>query len=663
MIISIVMCIVKFGVDVAHQHYDFKAVFRYKLSSPAFYRGLILVQKQIKEPVKKQKFKISGKKAVLILTFNLLMNIIIILFPLICFVLFFTGLFMLFGYDTLDTIYFVIVSLSSVGYGDITFKDESYGPWGKILTMVFIISAIIYVPIELGNIIDNIKVKIPMIVQKYQITNGIVIIGEYDKALASMMRLKTDKHINIVYIVTEEKQEDQILAFESAPNFSYIFIPNFDHEHAAQYDLFRANHIIVVSQQYNVNSDIDAMYIGKHLIYITQQEVLLTVILNNQVIYNIAKKQFQHVRNSYILCYEQIFGLLVDSSIKYPGLSTVIFNIMANIDDNFELNYWKKDDISGESKQQVEINRNLYNKSLQWKLSGSKAGGINKHLGIDYFLSYHQQVQRDQNSVLWDLARKFEADMQEEQSSDYEPVVITKIGIVAFDSSTSLLLNQLVHLLADYQIIVFQKEDNLTQFHKKLQKHLYSNKTLDKFMAMQDCDVIVALHPNQKFFVQSETSSIQNCLKTLKVKLLTVTDEFPRNFQNMSTEFRHGLIVPFTRAYFIANLYTSFKRVNICITFLENIFMQNTILKCFTVKQAIEIRHIQQQVLYVVYNGNIIVQPDLELKLNKGDQLCVIDWINRDQVMGEVIEAEILKKRATSQQLSQIIYDTSFQGQ
>ncbi|CAL5994698.1 Ion_transport 2 and transmembrane domain-containing protein [Hexamita inflata] len=167
MIISIVMCIVKFGVDVAHQHYDFKAVFRYKLSSPAFYRGLILVQKQIKEPVKKQKFKISGKKAVLILTFNLLMNIIIILFPLICFVLFFTGLFMLFGYDTLDTIYFVIVSLSSVGYGDITFKDESYGPWGKILTMVFIISAIIYVPIELGNIIDNIKVKIPMIVQKY----------------------------------------------------------------------------------------------------------------------------------------------------------------------------------------------------------------------------------------------------------------------------------------------------------------------------------------------------------------------------------------------------------------------------------------------------------------------------------------------------------------
>jgi len=79
---------------------------------------------------------------------------------------------------------------------------------GRGITCIFIIVSIVYVGIGLTKIINELKEKIPETLLKTQVTNGIVIVGKFNKSLAVVSREVLPQEIEIAYIVTESIPSD-----------------------------------------------------------------------------------------------------------------------------------------------------------------------------------------------------------------------------------------------------------------------------------------------------------------------------------------------------------------------------------------------------------------------------------------------------------------------
>ena len=81
-------------------------------------------------------------------------------------------------------IYFIIVTLGTIGYGDYFLK----GDIGQSLSCFFIITSIVYIPLKINDIIGEFKLRYPFIVMKKQTTNGVLFIGKFSKSFSTVAR-------------------------------------------------------------------------------------------------------------------------------------------------------------------------------------------------------------------------------------------------------------------------------------------------------------------------------------------------------------------------------------------------------------------------------------------------------------------------------------------
>ncbi|CAL5994712.1 Ion_channel domain-containing protein [Hexamita inflata] len=120
-IVSIVICIVCSCLAYFDTMFTAKQAQLFKFSASVFHRGLIKTVRQT-EKQKSVIQKISNKQAFTIYLRDFITQVVLSFYKLLCFILFFAGMFMYTnGFDTLSIFYFLIVTLSTVGYGDITF--------------------------------------------------------------------------------------------------------------------------------------------------------------------------------------------------------------------------------------------------------------------------------------------------------------------------------------------------------------------------------------------------------------------------------------------------------------------------------------------------------------------------------------------------------------
>ncbi|CAL6096142.1 Ion_transport 2 and transmembrane domain-containing protein [Hexamita inflata] len=185
-IAAVVLGIISY-LDNTKDKISIHTALKFKFSAPAFNRGLISVVKHNKQLTIKEMFNVSKSKVQFQYITDIIIHVLLGFYPLFCFIMFFAGCFQWLLDETLTIFYFIVVTLSTVGYGDISFRSTS---GGMVLSIAFVITALVYVPIEISAIMQRVQVELHQIQVKKFIADGIVIIAKYDKALASMMRLK-----------------------------------------------------------------------------------------------------------------------------------------------------------------------------------------------------------------------------------------------------------------------------------------------------------------------------------------------------------------------------------------------------------------------------------------------------------------------------------------
>lgn len=78
---------------------------------------------------------------------DLVCTIIVAIWPIISFILFFLGLFMFKAKcNSFEILYFEVVVLSTLGYGDITFADK----FDRAIIIIFIILSVAHIPAALS---------------------------------------------------------------------------------------------------------------------------------------------------------------------------------------------------------------------------------------------------------------------------------------------------------------------------------------------------------------------------------------------------------------------------------------------------------------------------------------------------------------------------------
>ncbi|CAL6032396.1 Ion_transport 2 and transmembrane domain-containing protein [Hexamita inflata] len=675
-IISISVCVILYIVHLAHGNITETQVMKAKMSQTVFNRGLILTVKSKQSDYLNQG-PISGKTAKLIYAKDFTVVGIFSFYPFICFLTIFMGFFQLLEFNSLEILYFLVVTMSTLGYGDITYSSSM----GRLLVMIFIITAIIYVPVEITTIIQYLAQAIPEISIKSKIANGILIIGKYDKSIAAMMRLKLPQNVNVVYVVTGEQEQKEGLAFQSSPTFAYAFYPEFTKHVAEQLCIQRAKSIIIVSQEYSSKSDIEAINVTQVVTKQTRNNVEANVVLNSSQYYQLAKKIFRGKRNCNFICFEDIFGVLSYLSVKYEGFQTFFYNILNKQDDKFELNTWiqeSKEEIQLQQTLQVDINayntlRSAYNSSLQWKLSSINTNTPKDEeeneksqkrlscypIGVDFYIAFEKTKQpRDVQQNLYSIGQKFSNQQKNYVGTDFlQQNEIQKVGVVLFKNCPFILAHSMIQRLKGIQITVYQQEEHIKE-SQNVKTILYQQENQEILKQLKQTDVTIVMHSDSNHYRRDDVYSMNEYIKSLELKkIITVSDYYPDDFREAKINqlFRTSQLIPFMRAYMISTMCKDFKLLNIGLFLLNEIESGKTFLKQFKIEQPIQVGAIMKQgrILYVKYKGTIINVPEPTLYLQPDDLICVIGWLDEDEVFGKV--EDILQRRTTGlSQISQI---------
>lgn len=186
---------------------------RYKFGAAALFRGsLVLPIKQKEETgLKTNKWVTDWPEwrdtIVVVKSYTTLL--LATLFNLVSFIMIFLGLFMIpgvnEGQNTFTMFYYEIVTLYTLGYGDVLFTLVP----GRALTCIFIIVSLTYIPVAVFGVIDVLKEALPEIDLKSSVSNGIVIIGKFNKAFAITAREVISDDLEIAYIIPKQQLSDE----------------------------------------------------------------------------------------------------------------------------------------------------------------------------------------------------------------------------------------------------------------------------------------------------------------------------------------------------------------------------------------------------------------------------------------------------------------------
>ncbi|CAL6104859.1 Ion_transport 2 and transmembrane domain-containing protein [Hexamita inflata] len=545
--------------------------------------------------------------------------------------MFFAGCFQWLLDETLTIFYFIVVTLSTVGYGDISFRSTS---GGMILSIAFVITALVYVPIEISAIMQRVQVELHQIQVKKFIADGIVIIAKYDKALASMMRLKIPKNINITYIVIGQTKPIEKPAFCSSPSMMYTYLQEFTQNKGDEWCIQRAKKIIVVSQQYSGLSDAECIMITKTLNDLNKDQIETNLIINTEHYYNIAQAAFKRFAKVYVFCFENFLSRLLVNQLTNKGFSTFFYNIMCNDDEKLELNYWP----NNKSTKEQEQSKQLYNNSIKWNLSSCRSlQSINKPLGIDFFMSQYTQ-----DEVIINKTEERNQILDQKEDLKIPQIQIAKIAIVVYEKAPAIILNDLIHHLTGFNLTIFQMEDTILE-NSQIKVINFSEDDLSKLDQLIEYQSVLIMHPAIDEYSSSTVFTLDKYIEYLNLQTTTLSDLYPDDYhdeQQVHIQFRNGTRVPFPKAYFTAVMCNNFKQMNIGEFFLKEIENKNTFLTTYKINNKIEIGKIgnKEMPLYMGYQQNIINSPDIQWELNTNDWICMVSWLDPDQVLDVIQE-------------------------
>ncbi|CAL6029838.1 Ion_transport 2 and transmembrane domain-containing protein [Hexamita inflata] len=378
--ISTVICFI-LGIHRRYSIYDivFK-LFHYKFSFASPYRGLLLVvdptkqykiyyedQQISREATSKQREIQSNFATGLIFIKDILVITMQSMYQFISFVLFFVGLLLIDNqkidsypnHDVLTIFYMLIVTISTVGYGDITFQDGL----GRFFIVLFIFSAVIYLPQAITQIISDFKRRIPEAILKKRIAGGVVIIGKYDHSLAQISRMIIPANVDISYLLNEQQPPKEMANFQTSSNFDFGCYETITSRVCEQLALYRCSHLVFISsykeQDQDYNTLMNALIVTKY----TQGQIPVFIILNDHSLVKVGKQMLAPYiapQNMIIIGMNKILSIIISLSALHEGFSTFIYNAICQ--QNVIFNYWDKTDtitqedlICNSNKNQFEI--------------------------------------------------------------------------------------------------------------------------------------------------------------------------------------------------------------------------------------------------------------------------------------------------------------------
>ncbi|CAL6032422.1 Hypothetical_protein [Hexamita inflata] len=215
----------------------------------------------------------------------------------------------------------------------------------------------------------------------------------------------------------------------------------------------------------------------------------------------------------------------------------------------------------------------------------------------------------------------------------------------------------MIQRLKGIQITVYQQEEHIKE-SQNVKTILYQQENQEILKQLKQTDVTIVMHSDSNHYRRDDVYSMNEYIKSLELKkIITVSDYYPDDFREAKINqlFRTSQLIPFMRAYMISTMCKDFKLLNIGLFLLNEIESGKTFLKQFKIEQPIQVGAIMKQgrILYVKYKGTIINVPEPTLYLQPDDLICVIGWLDEDEVFGKV--EDILQRRTTGlSQISQI---------
>ncbi|CAL6041287.1 Ion_transport 2 and transmembrane domain-containing protein [Hexamita inflata] len=596
-IISIVICVVCSCLAYFDTMFTAKQAQLFKFSASVFHRGLITTVRQT-EKQKSVIQKISSKQAFTLYLRDFITQVVLSFYKLLCFILFFAGMFMYTtGFDTLSIFYFLIVTLSTVGYGDITFS----GIYGRLIMITFIISAIIFVPAEVTLIVKNIRVVTHNLKVKRNIANGVVIIGKFDKGVAEFMRSRTPIKLAIVYIVVESGATQNFK--DEASNIIFYQMKQFDIEKFVEWNIHQAQQIIIFSKDYVEEGDQETINYAQQIISITSNIVELKLVFNTVQYHKIALNIFHESTNCRLYCFYDYFGLIVSTSINNFGFSTLLLNLLGNFDDSAHPLYnWYLYD------QENTNTRQYYQSSLQYKL-GLTTAPYQRNIGGNYTVSSHQshpQGVEPDSEILSELSQQ----------------QIHSVGIIALRGTPEIFLRSIIQFLKQ-QVFVFQ-EELLIESQQNVTVQMFQMDKIEHLMSLKTVDVIVCILPpgEQK---QSNSFFIQQYLKEFNQSIV-ISELYPVDFQEaeLNLKFRTGQFIPLLKAQYLASLCNNANQIELSQKYMLDIFHNQIQLRLFKANCNVQIEQIsnRNKILYINYNNTIVAFPE-NILLTKNDYICL----------------------------------------
>ncbi|CAL6014616.1 Ion_transport 2 and transmembrane domain-containing protein [Hexamita inflata] len=362
-------------------------LFHYKFSFASPFRGLLLaidltkqykfhdnVQQLLREATSKQRERQHNVAIGLIFIKDVLVIIMQTMYQFVSFILFFVGLLLIDNqkvnshpnHDVFSILYMIIVTISTVGYGDVTFQDGL----GRFLVSLFIFSAVIYLPQAITQIISDFKRRIPEAILKKRIAGGVVIIGKYDHSLAQISRMIIPANVDISYLLNEQQPPKEMANFQTSSNFDFGCYETITSRVCEQLALYRCSHLVFISsykeQDQDYNTLMNALIVTKY----TQGQIPIFVILNDHNLVKVGKQMLAPYiapQNMIIIGMNKILSIIISLSALHEGFSTFIYNAICQ--QNVIFNYWDKKDtmtqedlVCNSSRNSLQIDNVLNNR-------------------------------------------------------------------------------------------------------------------------------------------------------------------------------------------------------------------------------------------------------------------------------------------------------------
>ncbi|KAH0575522.1 Ion transport 2 and transmembrane domain-containing protein [Spironucleus salmonicida] len=250
----------------------------------------------------------------------------------------------------IELLYFITVTMSTVGYGDITLDGGS----GRIITIIFIVVALIYIPVAIGVAIQKLSNELPRLKLLRQIYGGVIVIGQKDIQLASSVRAVFPQQQSISVLMTDINQNyddhpDMKAFIEGVPSMQFMISDSYDTLTLKQMQLDNSLIVLVYSdskisasemQQSDGLAIVQAVCAAQSL----QHDNILVVILQIESSVVICKeKLYQYLNEDQCIVYSlsKTYSHIIYLSCLYSGFSTFFTNAL--IPSQCQLNQFNTD--------------------------------------------------------------------------------------------------------------------------------------------------------------------------------------------------------------------------------------------------------------------------------------------------------------------------------